>query len=162
MKRRIRYKKAKIMFLIYVLVFGGIALYRNFRYRDYADISPNENTVKYEVKYLYGYDGDTAYFRFEDGSEKACRFLGVDAPEIDEEGYEEARSYTDRILRNASRIILEMDPQADEYDRYDRLLAWVWADEELVQIMLLREGTVKIRYLEDYYLYAGYLRQAAQ
>ena len=55
-----------------------------------------------------------------------------------------------------------MDPQADEYDRYDRLLAWVWADGELVQIMLLKEGTVKIRYLEDYYLYAGYLYQAAQ
>ena len=80
----------------------------------------------------------------------------------DEEGYEASKKYTDRILRNASVIILEMDPQADEYDRYDRLLAWVWADGELVQIMLLREGTVKIRYLEDYYLYAGYLYQAAK
>ena len=150
------------MFLIYLLVFGGIALYRNIRYRDYADIAPMENTVKYQVKYLYGYDGDTAYFRFEDGSEKACRFLGVDAPEIDEEGYDKAKSYTDRLLRNASVIILEMDPKADEYDKYDRLLAWVWADGELVQIMLLREGTVKIRYLEDYYLYSGYLYQAAK
>ena len=162
MKRKIKYKKAKIMFLIYLLVFGGIALYRKFGYRDYADIAPMEDTVKYQVKYLYGYDGDTAYFRFEDGSEKACRFLGVDAPEIDEEGYEASKKYTDRILKNASVIILEMDPQSDEYDKYDRLLAWVWADGELVQIMLLREGTAKIRYLEDYYLYAEYLYQAVK
>ena len=150
------------MFLLYLLVSGGLFLYRRLSYRDFADLSPGENTVKYRVKYLYGYDGDTAYFLFEDGSERACRFLGVDAPEIDEEGHDKAKAYTDRILRNAAKIILEIDPQADEYDKYDRLLAWVWADGELVQILLLKEGTAKIRYLEDYYLYAGYLYQAAR
>ena len=148
------------MFLIYILVFGGIFLYHRLSYRDFTDLAPMADTVKYEVKYLYGYDGDTAYFRFEDGSEKACRFLGVDSPEIDEEGYEEAKNYTDRILRNASRIVLEMDPQSDAYDKYDRLLAWVWADGELVQVMLVQKGTARIRYLEDYYLYAEYLYQA--
>ena len=150
-------KKQKIRFLIYILVFGGLAIYRYFHFANVSEISPGKDTVKYEVRYLWTSDGDTATFQTEDGSEVSCRFLAVDTPEIEEEGYEEAKEYTRMALRKASRIILELDPQSDMYDKFDRLLAWVWVDGELLQAKLIREGLAQIRYLYEDYLYTDYL-----
>jgi len=136
--------------LIYVINYLHLTL-------DKSGVSPHENTVKYKVKYLYNSDGDTATFRLEDGSEVSCRFLAVDSPEIGEEGYDEAKSFTNNCLRNAFEIILELEPYSETYDRYDRLLAWVWTDGKLLQEKLLVNGHAEIRYLFDNYLYTDYL-----
>ena len=47
--------------------------------------------------------------------------------------YEEARKYSDRLLRNARRITLELDPASPDHDKFERLLAWVWVDNDLLQ-----------------------------
>jgi len=60
-------------------------------------------------------------------------------------------------LRNAKQILLELDPASDTYDRYDRLLAWVWVDGELLQAKLLENHLAEIRYLYADYLYTDYL-----
>ena len=47
----------------------------------------SDKTVKHEVTYRYVLDGDTAVFRM-NGEDVTVRFLAVDTPEIDEEGYD--------------------------------------------------------------------------
>ena len=151
-KRQLRNIGLFILFiaLIYLIYHLHLTL-------DKSPVSPHENTVKYKVKYLYNYDGDTAQFSLEDGTEVTCRFLAVDSPEFGEEGYEEAKSFTNTSLRNAREIILELEPHSDTYDRYERLLAWVWTDGKLLQAKLLEKDLVEIRYLFDNYLYTDYL-----
>ena len=128
---------------------------------DKSEISPAANTVKYKVRYLYNYDGDTAVFRDEEGNEIVCRFLAVDSPEIGEPGYDEAKSFTDSILRNAFSITLELDPRSEDVDKFGRLLAWVWADNKLVQAKLVEKELVNIDYPFGNYMYTDYLYRIA-
>ena len=88
-------------------------------------------------------DGDTAKFEFSNGDVVTCRFLAVNTPETVkpnspvENGGPEASSFTENALKNASVIELEYDSNSDLYDKYGRLLAWVWIDGELLQSQLI-------------------------
>mgnify|MGYP002621583803 CR=1 FL=1 len=159
MKKLPKWRQRQLRNIGLFLLFIGLIYVLNYLHltRDKSPVSPQENTVQYKVKYLYGYDGDTAVFSLEDNTEVVCRFLAVDAPEYGEEGYEEAKSFTNTSLRSAKEIILELEPHSDTYDRYDRLLAWVWTDGKLLQASLLENDLVEIRYLFDNYLYTDYL-----
>ena len=122
-------------------------------------ISPAPYTVKYNAVYQYIHDGDTAVFMIDTGEEITCRFLAVDTPEIGEEGYDEAKHFTDVTLEKASKIILELDPVSERYDKFERLLAWVWVDGELMQAKLIENGYAELAYIYSYeYLYLDYLR----
>lgn len=73
-------------------------------------------------------DGDTIRVRLPDGGTTRVRFIGVDTPEntTEVEPYgAEASAYTARELAGRT-LYLETD--AEEYDRYGRLLAHVWLD----------------------------------
>ena len=75
-------------------------------------------------------DGDTAVFRLADGTEEKVRFIGVDTPEstTETEAYgKEASAYTAKALPEGTAVLLEKD--AEERDRYGRLLAYVWLTE---------------------------------
>ena len=80
-------------------------------------------------------DGDTAVFNI-DGLPIPTRFLAIDTPEtnngVDPWG-PAAKVYTCEQLTNAEVIILENDDESDVWDNYDRLLAWIWVDGELLQ-----------------------------
>ena len=149
---RLRYALAVIAATI---ILTGIL--RKVLFKPETPIEPYDYTRKYQAFYQYNYDGDTAVFYVEDLGKLEVRFIGVDSPEKDEEGYDEAKRYTDKQLSDAFRIILEMEPNGDQYDRYERLLAWVWIDNELLQAKLIENKHAKIRYLQDDYLYADYL-----
>ncbi len=156
-KFRISWKtKRRIGIAIAVLILLGV-LYGIFFHPEYA-IKPSPHTEKHDAVYQYIHDGDTAVFLLDTGEKVTCRFLAVDTPEIGEEGYEEAKHYTDVTLEKASKIILELDPASERNDKFERLLAWVWADGELMQAKLLEKGYAKMRYIYDEYLYLDYLR----
>ena len=103
-------------------------------------------------------DGDTATFVV-GGMPIACRFLAIDTPEINSSttGMEpwamSAKNYTKEKLQNAEIIILEMDENSDIFDNYDRLLAWVWVDGELLNYKLVEEGLAYVKYLYGDYRY---------
>lgn len=117
------------------------------------------------VKYSRTTDGDTATFIM-GGLNVKCRFVGVDTPELARDGgehepyAEDARDYTKDMLESADIIILERDDAAGEYDKYDRLLAWVWVDGKLLAYFLAREGLATTRYLRDDYKYADIIFEA--
>lgn len=159
-RKRTKYKLKSIGKFLLVILFVYLLNMLHLRL-DKSDVSPAPNTVKYKVKYLYNYDGDTAVFKDEEGNEIVCRFLAVNSPEIGEEGYNEAKSFTNVILRNAFTITLELEPRSEQYDKFGRLLAWVWADNNLVQAKLVERDLVKIDYLFGNYMYTDYLNRIA-
>ena len=88
-------------------------------------------------------DGDTAHFNL-NGTVYKTRFLYIDTPESTnrtEPFGKEASEYTCSFLKQGT-ITLETDGK-DLFDRYDRLLAWVWVDDKLHQEEITKAGFVK-------------------
>ena len=149
-------KKKYILYTIFAFIILFSILYKLF-HKPVTPFKPSDNTIKYSAVYEYNYDGDTAVFYIKELGRKTVRFIGVDSPEKDEEGYLEARDYTNKELSNGLNIILELDPHSPDYDKYERLLAWVWIDNELIQTKLITSNNATIKYLDSNYLYADYL-----
>ena len=107
-------------------------------------------------------DGDTSVLSI-DGEVKKIRFLAVDTPETkhptkgEEPFGKEASNFTCSSLKKASEISLEYEK--DMTDKYDRILAWVFVDGELLQSKLIKKGYAKVAYLYGDYKYTDDLRR---
>lgn len=127
----------------------------------------DENTNKIEVELVETVDGDTAKFKM-DGKQITVRFLGINTketvdPEIGEEAWgKEASDFTKEKLKNATKIELEFDSSADEKDKYDRYLAWIWVDDVLLQNLLVENGLAENYMLQNNYKYAGILQESEE
>lgn len=96
-------------------------------------------------------DGDTTRFNY-DGASESFRYLIIDAPELNGSNGEsqpyavEAADRTQELLEDADKIEVEFDvgPETDHYGRY---LAYVYADGEMVNEILVREGLATVEYL---------------
>jgi len=126
----------------------------------YADIE-NE---KVEAKFNKCVDGDT--FKVTINNEiKTVRFLAIDTPEsvhpekeVEEFG-KEASEYTCDLVSNAKKIYLEYDKNSDKEDKYGRLLAFVYADDKMVQKELIKQGYAQVAYLYADYTYTDELQK---
>lgn len=114
------------------------------------------------VKFDKCVDGDTAYFIYKGESNK-FRFLSIDTPEsttkIEKYG-KEASEFTCNALKNASKIEIEFEDNSDKKDKYDRYLAYVFVDNELLQENLLYNGLAKLKYDKSTYKYEDRLIKA--
>ena len=121
------------------------------------------NVYAEEVSLYKCVDGDTAKFRV-DGKIYTYRFLSIDTPETKhpkkgKEPYgKEASKYTCNALKNAKIIRVEYDDNATKEDKYERRLAWVFVDEELLQQKLVSNGLAKVAYLYGDYKYNDILK----
>ncbi len=96
-------------------------------------------------------DGDTATFSI-NGTSYKTRFLYIDTPEStnQQEPYGiEASDFSCSVLQNG-QITIETDGPS-LFDKYDRLLAWVFVDGKLHQEEITKAGLV-----EDFYDYGTY------
>jgi micrococcal nuclease len=101
-------------------------------------------------------DGDTAIFRLEDGARERVRFIGVDTPESTtkhEPFGEEASAYTKGVLVPGRSVLLERD--AEERDRYGRLLAYVWLEEPSA----ITDAEIRAKMLNAKLALEGYAQQ---
>ena len=118
----------------------------------YLIINRNNKTL---IKLDSCIDGDTAWFII-NGKREKVRFLGVDTPEstniIEEYGIE-ASDYTCNMLKEAKNIYLEYDDNSDRYDKYDRVLGWVFVDNNNLSELLLTKGYAQVKYIYGDYLY---------
>lgn len=127
----------------------------------------SDDTEKIEVKYSDSVDGDTAKFEL-NGEIITVRFLGIDTPETvhptkGEEPYgKDASNFTKEKLQNAKKIEIEYDKNADKKDKYDRHLAWIWVDDNLLQKEIIANGLAKTYMLQDNYKYAGLLQASEE
>ena len=125
------------------------------------------STNKVKVKLVSTVDGDTAKFEM-NGEQVTVRFLGINTketvdPEIGEEAWgKEASDFTKEKLQNANKIELEFDSSSDEKDKYDRYLAWIWVDDELLQNLLVENGLAENYMLQNNYKYAGTLQESEE
>jgi micrococcal nuclease len=76
-------------------------------------------------------DGDTVDVSFNICGIQRIRLVGIDTPEIGEEGYEEAKEFVDE----------------KQYDPYYRILAVVYVNETNVNEKMVREGYAKVMYI---------------
>lgn len=107
-------------------------------------------------------DGDTASFIYKNEIYK-FRFLAIDTPEsttqIEEYG-PEASEYTCSALKNASKIEIEFEDNSEIKDKYDRYLAYIFVDGELLQEKLLYNGLADLKYNKKNYKYSNRLENA--
>lgn len=126
-----------------------------------------ESSNKIEVELVGTVDGDTAKFKM-NGEQITVRFLGINTketvdPEIGEEAWgKEASDFTKGKLENATKIELEFDSSTDEKDKYNRYLAWIWVDDELLQNSLVESGLAENYMLKNNYKYAGILQESEE
>lgn len=127
----------------------------------------DEDTNKIEVELIEAVDGDTAKFKMY-GEQITVRFLGINTketihPEIGEEEWgKEASDFTKEKLQNATKIELEFDSYAEEKDKYNRYLAWIWIDDVLLQNLLVENGLAETYMLQNNYKYAGVLQESEE
>ena len=103
-------------------------------------------------------DGDTVSL-IVDGKIRRVRMLAIDTPEsvtpdrpVGEYGVD-ASHYTCELITNAKNIYLEYDDNSDREDKYERVLAYVYADDIMIQKELLKKGYAKVAYLYGDYKY---------
>ena len=118
--------------------------------------------AKEEVIFNKCVDGDTIKVTYKDEI-KTIRMLAIDTPESviqqEEEAYgKEASEYTCNLVKNAKKLEIEFDENSDEYDKYGRLLAWVFVDDYLLQDALVRNGYAEVAYLYGKYKYTDTLK----
>ena len=98
----------------------------------------------YEGTVTHIVDGDTIKVAI-NGTIETVRYIGVNAPERGEDGYEDA-ILVNRRLVDGKRVRMEADKQ-DE-DRYGRKLRYVWVGRRFVNRELYQKGVARIMAIE--------------
>ena len=116
-----------------------------------------------EVSFSRCIDGDTSEFIYNNEKIKV-RYLAIDTPETkhptkkEEPFGREASDFTCNAIENAKKIHLEFDSNSAELDRYNRYLAWVFVDDNLLQEALVKNGLAEVAYLYGDYKYTDILK----
>ena len=112
-------------------------------------------------------DGDTLRIKYQ-GKTQSVRLLGVDAPESTKTRYKylecfgsEAKNYL-KSLVDKKKITFQFDPSQDQKDLYDRLLAYVYLDENLINQTMIENGYAKEYTYKTPYTYQSQFQQAEQ
>ena len=122
-------KIRKILVLIVLLVF--IIGYSKQYLNNHIALESEQVTLSKLV------DGDTAHFQV-NGEDITVRFLAIDTPETVKPGVpvqpfgKEASEFTSQALKNAKEIRLEYE-ESNRIDKYERILAYVFVDDQLLQ-----------------------------
>jgi micrococcal nuclease len=105
-------------------------------------------------------DGDT--IALVDGTR--VRLVQIDTPEKGRECYgNEASGLTRRLLPPGTNVRIEQDPALDQVDRYQRKLAYVWKDDEDINLTLVEEGAAGVWFFDgDRGRYARQFLRAAE
>ncbi len=150
---RISVSIAVIGVIIYVIYSTAMTFIVADKYSklDYESSERFDSSNLVEVSVVDIVDGDTIKVIYND-EKVTVRLLYIDTPENTREVEEYGQEATDAlraIIRNSDKVYLEFD--GESYDKYDRLLAWVWCDDVLAQEVLTKNGLV-----EDFYDYGNY------
>ena len=98
----------------------------------------------YEGTVTHIVDGDTIKVAI-NGNLETVRYIGVNAPERGEDGYEDA-ILVNRRLVSGKRIRMEADKQ--DTDKYGRKLRYVWVGRKFVNRELYQQGVARIMAIE--------------
>jgi micrococcal nuclease len=111
-------------------------------------------------------DGDSLVVEVR-GLRVAVRVAGVNCPEWDAPGGEEATAYTTAWIASDPAVVLEAaqdcyTTKPDCWDKYGRLLVFVWRGDSMLQEDLLRAGHAEVKYIRTTGKYYQRLQSAAR
>lgn len=86
------------------------------------------------------HDGDTVTLRM-DGKTYRTRLIGIDAPEMGQEPWgKKSRKHLRELLNGSGRMV-RVETDITTYDKYNRLLAYLWLDDgTMVNEQMLADG----------------------
>ncbi|MGY4691737.1 thermonuclease family protein [Salibacterium sp. K-3] len=126
-----------------------------------------EEGEKVDAEVIDVVDGDTVTVDMEKGGEETLRLLLIDTPETvhpDEpvQPYgPEASEYAKELLPEGKEVTVEIDTTIR--DDYDRFLAYLWADGEMINTSMVEEGLARVAYIiEPNTRYVERLKEAEQ
>jgi micrococcal nuclease len=90
-------------------------------------------------------DGDTVDVRFNIYGIRRVRLVGIDTPEIGEEGYEEAKEFVNETCM-WEEVKLDVDDMK-QFDPHYRILAVVYVNDTNLNEKLVREGYAEVMYI---------------
>ncbi|MBU1129583.1 MAG: thermonuclease family protein [Nanoarchaeota archaeon] len=120
--------KSKQVFLLILLVVCLIVINYNFLDKSLEGFFEESEMVFVERVI----DGDTVVF-----NSSSIRLLGINSPERGEKYYEEAKNFLEKEVLNKT---VELKFGNERYDKYDRLLAYVFVGQENVNLKLVEKG----------------------
>ena len=112
-------------------------------------------------------DWDTFRIKYE-WKTQSIRLLGIDAPESNKTRYKytqcfgtEAKNYLKSLI-DKKKITFQFDSSQDQKDIYDRLLAYVFLDDQLINQTMVEDGYAKEYTYKTPYTYQSQFKQAEQ
>lgn len=171
---KISFKKIWLLSLLLIFTLAGCTsdttkektnIFDSSKYEDNIKEtnSPTESTTQQNlVDVVRVVDGDTIVVDLNEKQEKV-RFLLIDTPESvhrdaskNTEFGKIASDFTKNLLEN-QKVSLEFD--VAERDRYGRLLAYVYLDDEMINETLLKEGMAKVTVFQPNVKYVDRFRE---
>ncbi len=120
-------QRLTLLFVVVALLAAGC--------RSGTDTEPASERVRAVVEWVN--DGDTLTLT----SGAKVRLVQVDAPELESDCYgRPALAALTSLVPKGTRVSLVRDPGLDDADRYGRLLRYVFAGDENVNVELVRAG----------------------
>ncbi len=127
-------KKKKLLNLFWLLLTLIVLCYALIGAPDSAPRDDAASVSSDEGVCMHVSDGDTVTVKLGGRSEK-IRLIGIDAPELKQKYGPESRRYlADRILHRKVRV------KGNSRDKYKRLLATIYLDEENINLSMIRAG----------------------
>lgn len=137
-------KKSSMLLTVIILITIGIYTVWNEE-----ETEPTRDGL-IPVELVKTIDGDTIKIMY-DGKEQNVRYLLIDTPEtnhprLGKQPYGEQAKQRNQELMNSGKLEIEFDI-GEKYDKYGRLLAYIYIDGESVQEKLLEEGLARVAYV---------------
>lgn len=126
---------------------SGISNHSNSDLGNNISNSPNSkisnNSLHYDASGLcyHVVDGDT----IDVDSVGRIRFVGINTPEKDQQGYQEAKDFVKKMCLG-KKVYLDID-DAKHYDKYGRVLAVVYVNGININAALLKGGYAEVMYI---------------
>ena len=154
-------KDKKIKFTYRILIIASLVLIGMIFLPGRTKQKDSEKKL-FKAQLIRVVDGDTLLVNFED-REVYVRLIGIDAPESvnpDEtkntpEGIEASKWLKD-YLKDINEIQLEFD--IERTDKYDRILAYVYVDEKMLNKTILENGYAKKMTIEPNTKYVNVIK----
>ncbi|MEA3449465.1 MAG: thermonuclease family protein [Patescibacteria group bacterium] len=132
---------------IYIIVFFVLVLSVYLLFTFPLEISEIYND---KIRIMKVYDGDTVAVII-DGKHESVRLIGINSPEkrgpyTEEECYgNESTEYLKNLLLG-QMVELKKDELSDNRDKYERLLRYIYLEDENINLKIIRDGQARLQY----------------
>ena len=127
-----------VVFILMFLSFFGGSYFEKLRFKTQSTLPAETSTIISPITVIEVSDGDT--LKLSDG--KSFRLYGVNAPEVKESYFEEAKAFTQNLVLG-KEISFEQEANY-KVDKFGRELGYVFIDGVNLNIELVKNGLARV------------------